>query len=135
MRKYSKQIFKLFLPLFLTRIGMFFLSFVDSIMLGYSESEHVGLQSIGDTPVTLVLLMLQGLMQGNLFTTSQAFGKKDFLGVGQSLRAALKFGAYLSLVTIPCFVFIPSVITLFDYTPDQVATICYNATRRYNRRC
>ena len=119
MKKYAKQIFKLFLPLFLTRIGMFSLSFVDSIMLGYSESEHVGLQSIGDAPVTLVLLMLQGLMQGTLFTTSQAFGKKDFLGVGQSLRVALKFGAYLSLVTIPCFIFIPSVITFFNYTQEQ----------------
>ena len=119
MKKYIKQIFKLFLPLFLTKIGMFSLSFVDSVMLGYSESEHIGLQSIGDTPVTIILLIMDGLVAGTLFTTSQSFGKKDFVGVGQSLRSALRFGMYLSFITIPCFIFIPQILTLFNYTPEQ----------------
>lgn len=119
MTKYFKQIFKLFLPLFIARIGMFFLSFVDSVMLGYSDSEHVGLQSIGDAPITLILLMLNGLLQGTLFTTAQAFGKQDFSAVGQSLRSALRYGLYLSLITIPCFIFAPSLMSIFNYSIEQ----------------
>lgn len=123
MKKYFKQIFKLFLPLFIARIGMFSLSLVDSIMLGYSDSDHVGMQSIGDTPVSIILLMLNGLLQGTLFTTSHAFGKNDFIAVGQSLRSALTNGLFLSLITIPCLIFAPQIISLLNYDPKQIQIV------------
>lgn len=114
-----KQIFKLFAPLLLANLGMFSLSLIDSIMLAHSSAEHVALQSIGDTPVTLILLTLNGLLQGTLFTTAQAFGKQDFAAVGQSLRTALSGGVWLSLITVPCVIFAPQLISLFNYTPEQ----------------
>lgn len=116
---YLKPVFKLFVPLLIAHFGMFSMSLVDSVMLGHSSAEHVGLQSIGDTPVTLVLLLLNGLLQGTLFTTAQAFGKNDFPAAGQSLRTALVNGLWLSLMTIPCLIFAPQLISLFDYTPEQ----------------
>ena len=121
MNVFLKPVFKLFLPLLLANLGMFSLSLTDSIMLGHASAEHVALQSIGDTPVTIILLLLNGLLQGTLFTTSQAFGQRDFAAVGQSLRTALADGAWLSLITIPCLIFAPQLISFFNYTPEQTS--------------
>ena len=123
MISYLKPIFKLFLPLLLANFGMFSLSLVDSIMLGHSNAEHVALQNIGDTPVTIILLILNGLLQGTLFTTAQAFGKQDFIAVGQSLRSALANGLWLSLITLPCLLFAPQLISVFNYTPEQTFAV------------
>ena len=119
MNAYWKQIVKLFFPLLVARIGLFLLSAVDTVMLGYASAEHVALQSIGDTPVSLVLLIVDGLLQGTFFTTTHAFGRKDYIGVGQSFREALKYGAWLSLLAIPCFCFLPMVVSVLGYTAEQ----------------
>lgn len=128
MNVFLKPVFKLFLPLLIANLGMFSLSLTDSVMLGHASAEHVGLQSIGDTPVTIILLLLNGLLQGTLFTTSQAYGKKDFSAVGQSLRTALINGLWLSLITVPCLIFAPQLISLFNYTPEQ--TLAASAVTR-----
>lgn len=41
MNVYWKQIVKLFFPLLGARIGLFLLSAVDTVMLGYASAEHV----------------------------------------------------------------------------------------------
>lgn len=114
-----RQILKLFWPVFIANIGVFTMSLVDSLMLSHSSAKHLGLQSIGDMPITIVLMLVNGLVQGTLFTVAEAFGREDFEKVGAIFRNSLKFALLLSLVAIPLFIFAPQILSLLNYPPEQ----------------
>lgn len=59
-------------------------------MLAYYNSLHLSYQSIGDTPVTFIMLTINGLVQGTLFVTSTAYSKKNFEECGNALKTGLK---------------------------------------------
>ncbi len=107
------------MPVFVINVGMFLMSLVDSLMLSYTNAEHLGLQSLGDTPVSIVLMILSGLVQGVLFTASAAHGQGKPEVAGQAFRQALGQAGLLAFVAIPVYFSAPYVMSLFDYTPEQ----------------
>ncbi|MDR1693930.1 MAG: hypothetical protein LBR70_01875 [Lactobacillaceae bacterium] len=57
----------MFFPVFISRVGMFVMSILDSIILAHYNSLHLGYQSIADTPIIFIMLAINGLVQGVLF--------------------------------------------------------------------
>lgn len=97
------------------------MSLVDSVILAHNDAIHLGLQSIGDAPISLIMLVMNGLVMGVLFVASAAYEKKDYEAVGASFRQALQQSLLLGLVAIPVVIFAPEILALFDYTPEHIA--------------
>lgn len=114
-----KSILKLFWPIFIANIGVFTLSLVDSLMLAHSNAQHLGLQSIGDTPITIVLMIVNGLVQGTLFAAAEYYGQEKYLEVGAIFRNSIKLALYLSLIAIPLFLLAHPILALLNYPSDQ----------------
>lgn len=96
------------------------MSIVDAIMLAYYNAIHLSYQSIGDTPVVFIMLTINGLVQGTLFITSEAFGKKDYETCGNALKQGMKQAFIWSLFFMPFFLFAPQILSNFNYSEENI---------------
>lgn len=117
---YYTQILKMFFPIFISRVGAFFMSIVDALVLARYNPLHIGYQSIGDTPVIFVMLLVAGLVQGVLFITSEAFGKGNYIACGNALKQSIRQTLLLSTIAIPMILFAPAFLRLFNYTEENI---------------
>lgn len=117
---YTIEILKMFFPVFISRVGMFTMSIVDSIILAHYNSLHLGYQSIADTPIIFIMLAINGLTQGVLFMTSEAFGKKDYAACGSALKQSIRQALLLSIIAVPIALFAPILLSFFNYTEENI---------------
>lgn len=95
---------KVFVPTFFARIGFVFLSVVDTFVLAHYRSEDLAVQSLGDFPATLLILLVSSLTQGVLFQTAQAFGERRYEKAGQAWHLALRNGLFMGIpLMVLCF--------------------------------
>lgn len=99
---------------------MFAVGIISATMLSRYNTIHLGYYSMGDTPIMLILLAINGLTQGVLFKTSEAYGKKDFADCGRTLIQSLKQAVLLSLIAVPIFIFAPYLLSLMGYSLENI---------------
>lgn len=120
MKNNIKQLLKLFVPIFIANIGVFTMSLVDSLMLAQNHTEHLALQSIGDMPITITLMLMNGLLQGTLYTSAEYFGKQKYQEAGATFRNSTKQALLLSLTAIILYFCIPYLLDAQNYNKNQI---------------
>lgn len=117
---YYSSLLKLFFPIFLSRVGLFTISIVDAVMLAHYNPLHLSYQSIGDMPITIILLLINGLTQGVLFITSQSYGKRDYQACGRAYLRSLRLIFGLCIFLIPLAFWGKDFLSLFNYDTETI---------------
>lgn len=104
VKKLFLAMMKVFIPTFFARIGFVFLSVVDTFVLAHYHSEDLAVQSLGDFPATLLILLVSALTQGVLFQTARAFGERKYEKAGRAWHLALRNSLMMGVpLMILCF--------------------------------
>lgn len=104
VKKLFFSMMKVFVPTFFARIGFVFLSVVDTFVLAHYRSEDLAVQSLGDFPATLLILLVSALTQGVLFQTARAFGEQKYEKAGRAWHLALRNSLFMGIpLMVLCF--------------------------------
>ncbi len=94
------DIYRLAIPIVLSRSGMMTLIVVDAAMVGHFSAVELGYQSIGLAPMMLIIVTSIGLMSGTLVTTANYYGSKNFKKCGLVWRQSLVYAFFLGIIGI-----------------------------------
>lgn len=94
------DIYRLAIPIVLSRAGMMTLIVVDAAMVGHFSALELGYQSIGLAPMMFIIVTSIGLMSGTLVTTANYFGSKNLKKCGLVWRRSLAYAFFLGIIGI-----------------------------------
>ena len=139
MRKYFgdkafyKKLFRVMIPILIQNVITNFVSLIDNIMVGRLGTEPMsGVAIVNQLMFVFILCIFGGISGAGIFTT-QFFGKKDFEGVRNTVRA--KFFIALGAVAAFAAVFLiwgDDLITLFLHQGEEELDLA--ATLDYGRK-
>ena len=94
LRAHVPELLRLALPATASRLGLFAMAFVDTVMVGRYATAELAWLSLGNRAlVTFLLIVAIGLLMGVLVATSTAFGQRDYPRCGQVWRRSLPYAA------------------------------------------
>ncbi len=104
LKRHIHELLRLALPIMISRAGIMTMALVDTAMVGHFSSTELAYQSLGNAPVSTILVVSIGLMMGTLVTVSNAFGAERWKDCGLSWRRSLFYGLVIGVVgTALCY--------------------------------
>lgn len=101
MKPYSthyKELLKLGLPIIIGQIGIIFVSFADTIMVGHHGTDDLGAASFVNNMFNLAIIFATGFSYGFTPIAGRLFGKGKRLEIGMALKNALLANGVISLL-------------------------------------
>jgi MATE family multidrug resistance protein len=98
VRRHLGELFRLAVPVTLTRIGMLILAVVDTIVVGNYNSAGLAYLNIAQAPFISLMVTGFGLMMGMMVMTSHAIGRKDKREAGLVWRSTLPYAILVGLL-------------------------------------
>lgn len=98
IKRQFSELTRLSLPIVLQRLGIMTMGLVDTMMVGRFSAQELAYQSIGNVPVSTMIVVSIGLMMGTMVLTSNAFGAKDFKKCGRIWRRSVPYGLVIGMI-------------------------------------
>ena len=87
---------RLGIPVVVSRLGVLLMSMVGTVMVGRYGTEALAFQSLAIAVDTLLIMIVQGLLQGVIVMTANAYGEGDYHACGAVLRRTIPYTAVIA---------------------------------------
>ena len=91
-----RDMFKLAVPVVVSRLGSVMLTLTGTVMVGHYSTDALAFQSIACAIDILLVGIVQGLLQGTIVMTANAFGQGRYHECGAILRRSIPYAAWIS---------------------------------------
>lgn len=96
--RHLTELLRLAVPATASRLGLFAMSFVDTVMVGHYATAELAWLSLANRSVIMFLLVVAiGLLMGVLVMTSTSFGRGDFAECGRVWRRSIPYAVAIGL--------------------------------------
>ena len=98
IRRQFSELARLSFPMVFQRLGIMTMGLVDTLMVGRYSSTELAYQSIGNVPVSTMIVLSIGLMTGTMVLASNAYGAEQFKRCGRIWRRGVLYGLFLGMI-------------------------------------
>jgi len=99
--RHGSEMFRLALPISMSRLGVMMLGIVDTAVVGRYATEHLAWLNLANQAVIMLLLVIGlGILNGVVVMTASAYGRGDYGECGQVWRRSIPFSLGFSVLLI-----------------------------------
>jgi multidrug resistance protein, MATE family len=116
--RHSSDLFRLALPVILSRAGMVLMGTVDAVIVGHHSANELAQYGLGHMPSNMLYGTIIGLLMGTVALTAHALGAGHDKACGEVFRNAVPYGLLIGFAIAVLCLFGETLFTLTGQTAE-----------------